>query len=242
MGGATDSLAWEEIILRTTYYQLSRSSSRGIIQAVPRKKAVTQETVKALSTTVLTDEKKGIIFRMLAEKPLYETGVSFGFDKQYATAIAVKNKVYRIYQEVKKDPERYMVSPDLCDTITSIVSNRSADKTAGPTLHEKQEVQADKENDINDLILTGRIKAMKLVHRKIDSMQSRREVKAANLGQLVTAAAILFDKGQIVSGQATENIAMMAKIDSNLPPEQALELVLKMREVNVAEKEKDKKK
>jgi hypothetical protein len=205
---------------------------------VPRK-AVTQEKVKALSVTNLTDEKKGIIFRMLAEKPLFETGVAFGFDKQYATAVAVKNKVYRIYQEVKKDPEKYGLSLDLCDTITTIVSNRGAEKTLGPTLAEKQEAKAVAESDINELVLSGRVKAMKLVHKKLDMMTTRKAVKDVSLPQLVTAAAILFDKGQIVSGQATENVALMAKIDSNMPPEQALDLIIKMREANVADKQKD---
>lgn len=174
---------------------------------------------------------------MLAEKPLYETGVAFGLDKQYSTAVAVKNKVYRIYQEVKKDPEKYGLSPDLCDTIVTLVSNRGAEKAQGPSLYEQKEVQAAKEGDINDLILTGRVKAMKLVHKKLDMMQTRKAVKDVSLPQLVTAAAILFDKGQIVSGQATENVALMAKIDGNIPPEQALDLIIKMREAHVADKE-----
>lgn len=188
---------------------------------------------------VLNDEKKGIIFRMLAEKGLFETGVHFGIDAQYANATAVKNKVYRIYQEVKKDPNKYFVSPDLCDAITAIVSARGVDKVAQPSLREKQEVQEAKDNDINELIMSGRVKAMKIVHRKLDMVgKSRKEIKAANLGQLVTAAAILFDKGQIVSGLATENVAVMAKVDGNMSPEAALEMVLKMREINVAEKDK----
>lgn len=196
----------------------------------------------------LTDEKKGIMFRMLAEKPLYETGVSFGLDKHYTSVQTVKAKMQRIYQEVKKDPERYFVSQDLCDTVSSIVSNRNPQgkglntRGAVPTLREKTEVKAAEENDITGLVLTGRAKAFKLLHAKLDRVgRNKKALDEVQLGTLATVAGILFDKGQIMQGQATENVAVMAKIDNNLSPEDALSLVLKMREVNIIQKDKDKK-
>lgn len=189
----------------------------------------------------LTDEKKGIIFRALAEKPLYETGLSFGLDKHYSSAANVKAKVQRIYQEVQKDPSRYMISQELVDTIVKIVASRShtgrgfgADQTS---LREKKELAA--VDDISELVLSGRNKAFALVHKKLDQVgRNKKSLAEVSLAQLTTTAAILFDKGQIVQGQATENIAVLAKIDDNISPEDAMKAILGMRDQNIIAKEK----
>lgn len=188
----------------------------------------------------ITDEKKGVMFRMLAEKPLYEVGVKFGLDKHYANAASVKNKMYRIYQEVRKDPDKYFVSPDLCATVVTIVSNRGKEiaPNNGSVREQTEQAEADA-NDVSSLVLTGRIKAFKLLHKKLDQAgKSRKGLDSISLAQLATVSAILFDKGQIVQGQATENVAVLAKIDTNMSPEQAMETILKMREINQASKEK----
>ena len=46
-----------------------------------------------------------------------------------------------------------------------------------------------------------------------------------------------FDKSQIVRGQATEHIAMKAKITKDLSPTERLELVMKYREKNIIREE-----
>ena len=190
----------------------------------------------------LTDEKKGIIFRKLAEMPLYETGVAFGLDKHYKDAKSVKSKVHRIYQEVQKDPARYFVSQDVVDTISGIVSSRNPQgqgRPLNPTLRETTEVVSADENDVSKLVLSGRAKAFKLLHKKLDQVgRNKKSLEAVSLAQLTTTAAILFDKGQIISGQATENVAILAKIDSNMSPDDALAAVLGMREQNIIAKEK----
>lgn len=191
----------------------------------------------------LTDEKKGIIFRMLAEKPLYETGLSFGLDKYYPTATAVKSKVHRIYQEVQKHPDRYMISQDLVDTIVGIVSHRNPEgkgfNAHAPSLREVQEAKAADENDISKLVLAGRAKAFNLLHKKLDMVgRNKKSLGEVSLAQLTTTAAILFDKGQIVQGQATENISVLAKIDDNISPADAMKAILAMRDQNIIAKEK----
>jgi hypothetical protein len=193
----------------------------------------------------LTDEKKGIMFRMLAKKPLYEAGLEFGLDKHYAKAEAVKAKMHRIYQEVQKDPDRYGISQEVVDTIVGIVSNRSITVTnpsksgfssGAMTLREKNELAENIE--ISDVVLSARDKTFKLLHKKLDQVgKNKKSLEAVSFSQLTTAAAILFDKGQIIQGQATENVAIMAKIDSNMSPEDALSAVLRMREANIIAKE-----
>lgn len=193
----------------------------------------------------LTDDKKGIMFRMLAEKPLYETGVAFELDKQYKTAVAVKAKMYRIYQEVQKNPDKYGLSQDLCDTVVQIVKGRTAEgkgfgaKFNAPTLREAHEAKVADENDVTKLVLSGRAKSFQLLHKKLDQVgRNKKSLESVSLPQLATVAAILFDKGQIVQGQATENVAILAKVDSNMSPEDALAAVLGMRESNIIAKEK----
>ena len=194
----------------------------------------------------LTDEKKGIIFRALAEKPLYETGVDFGLDKHYATAASVKSKMQRIYNEVQKNPDKYGVSQEIVDMVVGIVSNRNPQgsrKAHLPTLRETTEIQHADENDVSKLVLSGRSKAFQLLHKKLDAVgRNKKSLETVSLPQLATVAAILFDKGQIVQGQATENVAIMAKIDSNMKPEDALSAVLQMREANITAKEDKSKK
>lgn len=219
--------------------------------------AATARAKSQVTPITLTDEKKGIIFRALGKMPIYSVGVEFDFDKHYANSLGVKNAVYRIYQQVRKDPNKYGVSPEVCDSVVSSVSKRSASApaedivttgTSGvlphisetPTLREKTDVQKVDENDYTTLVLSNRTKAMSLVSKKLNTYKTKKQIDSLKLSEIVTAAAILFDKGQIIQGQATENIAIMAKIDDNITPEDALNAILRMREGNMADKDKTK--
>lgn len=192
-----------------------------------------------MAITNLTDEKKGVMFRMLAEKSLYETGVEFGLDKHYKDAAGVKNRMQRIYNEVRANPDRYFVSQDLVDTIAGIMANRNVTKKSTQvTLREKREMAEADDHDVTKLVLSGRGKAFRLLHKKLDSVgRNKKSLETVSLPQLATVAAILFDKGQIVQGQATENIAVLAKIDNNMTPEEMLAATLRMREGNIIAKE-----
>ena len=68
--------------------------------------------------------------------------------------------------------------------------------------------------------------------------KSRKALNQQSLPALTTAFAILFDKSQIIKGEATEHVAVMGKIDSDIKPEQAIDMVLKMREIDQASKAK----
>ena len=59
---------------------------------------------------------------------------------------------------------------------------------------------------------------------------------------LATTVGILFDKGQIIQGEATENVAVLAKIKSDMSPEEMMDAVLKMREIHQVDKDRTKKK
>jgi hypothetical protein len=187
----------------------------------------------------LSDEKKGLLFKMLGIKSLYETGIEFGFDKHYKDVRAVNNAVYKVYQQVRVEPEKFGISQDVVEMIVTNVSNRNLGKREG-VLKEKNE--AIEKQDIKELTLSGRKAAMQLLQAKMDRIaKSKKKLDETPITSLAQVFGILFDKSQIIQGQATENVAVLAKIDKNISPEQAIAAVLKMREINNEEKEKAKK-
>lgn len=181
--------------------------------------------------------------KMLREKPLYETGLEFGLDKVYKDSTAVKNAVYRVYQQSKVDPLKFGLTQEVVDEVTKVIQSRlpAAVRRAQPTLREK--VDEGQGTDIKDLILDGRRQAFTLVLKKLDRIgRSNKNLDEANLASLTNAFAVIFDKAQIIQGEATENVAILAKIDTNMNPEEALAAVLRMREANQVDKDRTNKK
>lgn len=182
----------------------------------------------------LTDDQRGNIFRRLATKTLYDVGMEFGLDKSYSTVRSMKASVYKVYNEVRMDPERFALQPDTVDLVTSAVSDRSVSNERRTIAEKDSEIA---EMSIKDVMVVNRDMAAKLVKRKLDYLEAHpKALNQVSLPQLATGFAILFDKSQIIQGQATEHVALMGKIDSELSPEKAIDLVLKMREINQVEK------
>lgn len=191
----------------------------------------------------MDDLKKGSLFKMLAYKTLYEVGIEYQFDKKYKDSRAVKGAVYRIYQAVRKDPEKYFVQAETLELvekamqarISSPVIVKGAAAAEALTLREKNDVL--QKTDIKALLIGGRNKAYTLINTKMDRISSsRKKLDAVSIGELAKVFGILFDKAQIVQGEATEHVAVMAKVSKDMNPTEALELVLKMREINQVEK------
>jgi hypothetical protein len=190
----------------------------------------------------IAEDKKGLVFKMLAEKPMYDVGLEFGLDKQFKTVSGLRGFVHRIYNEVRQDPEKFGVAPETATQVVTIVQSRSPiGKGDQKSLHEKQKEEDSK--DIRDYVLEGRKKAYKLLSLKMDDlMSSKKKISESNLATLAQTFGILFDKGQIVKGEATEHVALMAKITKDITPEEAMNLILKTREGNIEEKVPDSKK
>jgi hypothetical protein len=64
---------------------------------------------------------------------------------------------------------------------------------------------------------------------------NKKMLEKENLVSLAKVFGIFFDKSQILQGQATENIAIKAKISKDMSPEESLEELLKMRESRQAD-------
>lgn len=183
----------------------------------------------------LSDDKKAAFFKKLASTTLYDAGVEFGFDKHYKDSVGVRNKAYQIYRDVANNYEKYAVQKETVDLVVAAVSGRKVAIKPGATIAEKNDAITG--IDIKALTLSGRDVAGKLIAKKLDYLDAHPKALAAeslvNLGKIF---GILFDKAQIIQGQATEHVALMGRIDTNLTPEQALDAVLRSREVMQADK------
>lgn len=184
----------------------------------------------------LTPEKKIGLFQMLATKDLYSVGLEYGFDKHYKTAKAVKGAVYRLYADMKNNPDKYAIPDELYSVVQDAMKGRQVsavhkDSSLAEKMGEKTEIK--------DIILDNRNKAAKLVSLKLDMLsKSKKELSKISLPQLTTSMAILFDKGQIIQGEATEHIAHLAKIDEGMTPEELLNAVVGQREATIIAKNK----
>lgn len=182
----------------------------------------------------LSEAQKVGMFKMLASKPLYEVGVEYGLDKHYSSPTAVRNKVYAIYRGVANEPERYGVQQETVDLVTNAVSGRKVAKRDAPSISEQEQLN---EKDVKGLILAGRNKAGKLINQKLAYLERHpRKLEQESLVTLGKIFGILFDKSQIIQGQATEHVALMGKIDKDMDPETALQAVLQSREIIQSEK------
>lgn len=183
----------------------------------------------------------GKMLNLLDKKTLYEAGMAFELDKHYQNSASVKAAVYGHFQKAKVTPEEYGLTHDRVEILKAIVSNRTLPVAVNHSLREKTDAEDSK--TFPELVLSGRVKAMKLLHAKLDRIaRSKKQIDDTNLSTLAQTAGILFDKGQILSGEATENVALLAKVESNMSPEAAIEAVLKMRESFQVDKDRTKKK
>lgn len=195
--------------------------------------------------TMIQDSQLAGMFRLLKDKGYAEVGYEFGLDKNYKNTASMITAVMRATSKVRDNPEKYGIS---LDTVNDVLLALEQRKTAGLmnrekieetlTLREKNELLDPK--DIKGMVTLGRNKAAKLLNTKLDRIsKSKKMLDDLDLGKLATVVAIMVDKSQILSGQATENIAVLSKnIDSNLSTEEAIEIALRMREKNIAEKVK----
>lgn len=186
-------------------------------------------------------EKYPFIFKMLETKTLYETGIEFGLDKHYKNAQGVNNAVYAIYRKVLVDPQKYAVLPETAEKVKAVMSSRavSTNKPDGHLTTLREKLDAEANPDFKDLVLSGRKKAFQLLNMKMDRIaRSKKGLDEVNITALAQTFGILFDKSQIISGEATENIAVLAKVNKDMSSEEALAAILKMREVNNESKDR----
>lgn len=175
-------------------------------------------------------EKEVEIFKALAVKSTYKVGLQFGFDKVYKDSRAVRNAVTAIYNKIKNNPTEYGVGNEVLDMVQRGMEERKLAHPTGQAVVEQQEGT----RDIKEVVLGIRDKAFQLIDKKLSRVSnSNKKLDSISFKDLGTIAGISFDKSQILKGEATENIAVLAKIDQNITADDALKLALSMRETHV---------
>ncbi len=167
------------------------------------------------------------MFLQLKEKTLIEVAYEFGLDRFLASASGMKTYVSKAYNLVLQNPVKYGVMEKEAGLIQGIVSARSL-KFGHTTLKEKEEAQ---KFNLGDFVQGTRDLSIKLLRKRLEYLERHpKEAATEKLRDLAWVAGLLFDKGQIIMGQATEHVAVMSRIDEKLTPEKALEAVLALRD------------
>ena len=180
------------------------------------------------------EEKQAEIFKKLAYGSAYQVGLEYGFDKVYSSAVSIRNAVTAIKAKIKNHPDRYEkygINKEVLELVAAASAQRNVDKR--PTQVSSIVEQSINKDDIKALVTSIRDKSFSLIDRKLDMVsKSRKKLDNISFKELGVIAGISFDKGQILKGEATENIAVMARVDKKLSHEDALEMVAKLREKN----------
>lgn len=175
----------------------------------------------------ITDKQKREFYASLMTKTFTEAVCAFGWDKIYTNNSTLRAKGYQMYKSIV--PEKLGIAPEIVEQVKNSIENR---RVRNIKIVEKTDDSAllDPE-DTKSVIIGGRNKAAMLLHKKMDRMgRNKKLLDAVSLTQLATTFGILFDKSQILRGEATENIASMSKITIDMSPTDTLDALLKNRE------------
>ena len=139
---------------------------------------------------------------------------------------------------MRAEPEKFIVHPDTVELVVKAVQERgiggAATKSNKPTVAEQNEDN----RSVEELLTSNRDLANKLVHKKLVALDSsKKALRNESVVSLGKIFGILFDKSQIIRGQATEQILHLSKININMSPDDALSAILRMREQDTNSRE-----
>jgi hypothetical protein len=150
----------------------------------------------------------------------------------------VRNAVYRIYLEVCQDPDRFGISQDVIDLVKDGIESRKNKTNKKPLqLNNATETAMIDPKDLKGIVTQGRNKAAMLIHEKMDDLARHpKKLAKENIVSLAKVFGIFFDKSQIVQGEATEHVAVLAKVDDDMDPQDAIDALLQMRQKTMEDK------
>ena len=176
--------------------------------------------------------KEAEVFKMLAYKTAAEVGLEFNFDKVYTNKNSLTTAVGSIKAKVKNNPDDYREF-GITDEVLDIVRKAAEERNISPGKRREVYQKLDLEMELSPRISAIAGKSFALIDRKLDMVsKSKKLLNNTSFKDLGIIAGIAFDKGRIMRGEATEHIAVMAKIEKNMSPEDALKMVAEMRELN----------
>jgi hypothetical protein len=148
---------------------------------------------------------------------------------------AVVADTSRRVKRVCLDPAKYGISEDLAKQTLTIISGRNSLAVNVKERHDIiSKVTVKEKKGIEVLVLENRHKAWILLGLKIDeALKDKGKRNRVSLGEIAKVAGIVFDKGQLIDGKATEHVAVMSALDKrHINPQEAMNAVMKMREIN----------
>ena len=197
------------------------------------KKISTTEEVKRYH---LTQDQIGNFYRLLADHTFVGAALEMGLDKWYkkGTLGTVGSNIAKL---VRNDPTKYIIHPDTVTKVDYAIQQRNV---TGKTKETALELKVAVDNQsFKNTLEDARGLSLGILYKKLNQInKSKSALESINLTTLATTMAILIDKTQLLKGEATENVSVLAKIDQNMTPEQLLEAALRTREINVEEKDR----
>lgn len=183
----------------------------------------------------LSDKEKVKLFRDAATANYKEVGYENDLDEWYANDRSMANAIGRIVNDVIDHPGDYGVSEDEVRIVERAIEKRKvAAPSKQPKSYDKKKFEQLMNRPFDELILEGRKKAYALINKKMDNMlRSKSELDDTSLSQMTTSFGILFDKAQVLQGQATDHIAFQGEIKEDIDPDEAIEKVQNIREARV---------
>ena len=173
------------------------------------------------------EKQKREFFKLLVTKNFTEAGEAIGLGKTYTNPASLRATAYKLYKSIK--PEDLDIPKDVVDMVLSSIESRRI--SPARKIQEVNNTDLIDPQDTKGVIIGGRNKAAMLLHKKMDRLAKNKNLlDQVSLTQLATTFGIMFDKAQILQGQATENIQVMAKISNDMTAEESLNALLKMRE------------
>ena len=190
-----------------------------------------------MSIPTMTKTDKRNFYKSLVTMNFTEAAANIGLDRKYQNTNTLRNYGYQIYKSI--DPMELDIDRDVVEMVESAIEKRRAGGSTDIIEHHPEELI--NPNDTKEVVIGGANKAAMLLHKKMDRMnKSKKLLDAVSLSQLSTTFGILFDKSRIVQGEATEHIAYMGRIKSDMTPEETLDALIGMRENTVNENNPDK--
>ena len=180
------------------------------------------------SAQALIEAQAGPIFLAIEEKSYAEVAYMFGLDRYLANESSMRSAIMRAYNLVLDNPSKYDITQDKAAFIQGKVAGRAMIKKKPETIRQEAEMKA---MDIGAQIKHSRDLVTRLLTQYLEWLDKNpKELKKQKIRDIAWVVGVLFDKGQIVSGQATEHIAVMSNLNDKMDPEEALKAIMQMRD------------
>lgn len=181
----------------------------------------------------ISNERKKDIYRDLVKVSLYQAGVRGGLSEYYKNKESLKAFVKNIKFEVEQNPAKFGISEEVVKMVNDSLQERRSKRTSivGQTEAEepKQGFEALTVPQKIDILSHESLNV--LYQRILTLKKSKAQLKLQSPAALGVLAGTMYDKRQLSRGEATEHIAIRAKIDvSKLDSKGILAAILAMRE------------